>query len=370
MKVIIIKGNLKTGLGIVERASGENQNLPILKNVLIETEQNRIKVTATNLEVAISYFVSGKVIESGKVTVPLATFYDVVSTLQTERLNLEKKKYGLEVKTDNYEAVVQGLPADDFPIIPKLKNTEEFIEIKGETLKEALTQTIISAQASDLRPELHSIYFNFLMDTIVMAATDSFRLSEKKITGSQFKTTYNKEFKILIPLRTCQELLRIIQDSDSVKIYHDQAQILFKTENLEFVSRLTDGVFPDYNAIIPKKFDSEVTLDREEFINAIKLAGIFSSRVNEVKLKIPPAKKNLEIFSADQTLGENKYVLPAKVSGEVKETSFNWRYLADGLKTISESTVFLGLGEENKPALLKSTVNSSFFYILMPIIKT
>ena len=370
MKLIIIKTNFKDGLLAIERAGGENQNLPILKNVFIEAVQNKIIFTATNLEIAIRAFVSGKTIEDGKLTVPLSVLLNIIHNLQSDRLNLEAKENVLRITTDNYEATLHGIFPDEFPIIPKIQNTEKFIAIKGDILRDALGQVVLSAQFSDLRPELNSVLLAFSPEAIRLAATDSFRLSEKTITKTQFTSNHDEEFKILIPLKTIHELMRILADGDAVKINHDANQILFSTDRFEFISRLVDGNFPDYSAIIPKKFDTEAVVKREEFTNAVKVAAVLSSRVNEVRVKASESKKTIEVFSTTQSVGENTYLLPAKIQGKSLDATFNWRYVMDALKALKTEDVFLGLNDENKPALLRSPNDASYFYILMPILKT
>ncbi len=370
MKLVVIKDNLKKGLLIIEHAIGENQNLPILKNVLIKADANKITLSATNLEIAICATITGKVIENGTMSVPLSILLDLINNLQTDRINFEKKENSLEVKTDNYEGVIQGLPPEEFPIIPKIKNTEEYIETKGEVFREALSQVVLSTQFSELRPELNSTLFNFSLENIKIAATDSFRLSEKTIQNTHIKTNHTNEFKLLIPLKTSQELIRILEDDDVLQIYHDTNQILFKTPRFEFISRLIDGNFPDYTAIIPKKFTTEAVLKHQDFINALKVAAVLSGKVNEVKVKIPDSKKNLEVSSGYQTVGENTYLLPAKITGGAITITFNWRYVLDALKALKTEDVYVGMNEENKPALIKSPNDISYFYIVMPILKT
>jgi len=370
MKAIVIRTNLKEGLLAAERAEGSATSLPILKNVLLETENNKIRLVATNLEIAISCLVSGKTLEEGKVTVPLGTLAGIINNLQSERLNLEKKGNNLEIKSDNYRATLQGLPAEDFPLVPKIKNPEGFLEIKAETLKDAIGQVVVATQASDLRPELNSMLFDFSLDTIKLAATDSFRLAEKSIPNNEFESSHAEEFRALIPLKTAQELLRVLKGEEAVKIYHDQNQVLFKTDQTEIISRLLEGSFPDYAAIVPKKFGAEIVVDRQELINAIKLASVFGSRTNEVKITLSDNKKTVEISSADQAVGENAYLLPAKAEGKTGEIIFNWRYLLDALRALKTEDVFLGLNEEGEPALIRSTKEGSYFYILKPILKT
>jgi DNA polymerase-3 subunit beta len=370
MKFVAIRSNIKEAVSVVERATSENLNLPILKNVLIEAGPDGILFTTTNLELAITCAVSGKVIENGKVAVPLGLFSNLITNLQSDRLNFGKKGNGLEIKTDNYSATLQGLPAEDFPVTPKIKNTGEYLEIKSALLKEAIQQTTVASQFSDLRPELNAILFDFSLDNLKLVATDGFRLTEKTIAQNFFTAKFQEPFKMLIPLKTGQEALRMSRDDEMVKIFRDENQVSFKTDRAEMISRLTEGSFPDYSQIIPKRFTTEVVVNREEFANAIKLAGVFGQKNSEVKIAVSQNKKTMEINSADQSLGENTYVLPAKVKGETIEAFFNWRYLTDPVKTMKAEELFIGFQEETNPALLRSSSDSSYFYILKPILKS
>lgn len=369
MKLAVIKSHLKDGLNIIERASSESSTLPILKNVLLEAGEDNLLLTATNLEIAATSRVAGKILEKGRVTVPLKLLLDLINNLQSERLNLEVKDNILEVKTDNYRATLQGMNPDDFPIIPKIKNEAEYIDIKGDIFSEALSQIISSAQSSEMRPELNSVLLDFSMDNIKLVTTDSFRLSEKTIPSNQFKTNFGENFRIIIPLKTAQEIIRVVGEKDEVRIYRDPNQVLFRNNKFELISRLIEGNYPDYTAILPKTFETEVRMDRQELMNAIKLAGVFSSKTNEVKVKIGDNKKTIEVFSLDQT-GENNCILPAKIQGKAKEIGYNWKYLLDGLRALKTEEVFWGINEENKPSLIRSPQEGSYFYVVMPILKT
>lgn len=369
MKFVALRSNIKEAISVIEKAVGENSNLPILKNILIEAKDGVIIFSATNLEIAISHKVTGKVIEDGKIAPPLSLLSSLIANIQSDRLNFEAKENNLEVTTDNYSAMVNGLSPDDFPLTPVIKNQERFIGIKGVILKEAIQQTIVAAQFSDLRPELNSVSFNFSLENLTLAATDGFRLAEKSLPANLFTTKNKEPFKILIPLKTTIEMARIIKDEDEAHLIWDENQVLIKTENTQLISRLIEGAFPDYSGIIPHKFGAEVVVNREEFTAAIRLAGIFGQKNSEVKMKIHPNNKAVEITSADQALGENSHTLPAKIKGEINEVYFNWRYLADAMKGIKTEDVFLGLQEDAGPALIRSTSDSSYFYILKPILK-
>lgn len=367
MRLIILNNNLKEALRSVGGAVGDNLNLPILKNILIKSEDNKINFSATNLELAVSYQASGKIIEAGLSTIPLNVFSSIINNLTTERITLENKNYNLLIKTDNYEATIQGLNPEDFPIIPKINHSDRFIKINSSLLKSALLKIINSIQYSEIRPEINGCLFSCQIDYLKLTGTDSFRLSEKTIPADQFKSNFEEGFEIIIPLKTIQEILKIIPDDRELDIFINQNQILFKTEELEIISRLIDGKFPDYQSIIPQDLKSELVINKSELVNALKLTNIFSGRVNEIKLKIGENKKFLEIYSADNTVGENHYLLPAKINGHNLDISFNGRYLLDGLKSLEDKEIILGFNNDNQPAVIKSPADKNWFYILMPI---
>jgi len=369
MKLIILKSNLRDGLSAIERAITENNKLPILKNVLIKTIDGIVKLSATNLELGINRLISGKIIEKGAITVPFQTFYSITNNSDSERINLEVDNNNLIFKTDNYEAKIQGIKEEEFPIIPKIENENNFIEIDPVILKDALLRVSSAAQISEIRPEISGVLFDFQITILKLVATDSFRLAEKTLYDREYKTNFNRGFKCIVPLKTIQEAIRIFNDEKLIKIYIDSTQILFKNEDVELISRLIDGEYPDYEQIIPKEIETETVIGRDYFINALKLVSNFSSNINDVRLKMEKDGKNLEIYSAHQYLGENCYVVPAKIKGEgVKEITFNWKFLLNGLKATKESkNLIFGICGDSRPAIIKSPDDNSYFYILMPI---
>jgi len=368
MKIIILKTNLREGLSAVERAVTENNKLPILKNTLLKTVDGRIKLSATNLELGINKLVGGKIIDKGSITVPFHTFYSIVNNSDSERINLEVKDNTLIFKTDNYEAKIQGISEEEFPIIPKIENENQYIEIDPAVLKDSLMKVVSAAHISEVRPEISGVLFDFQVTILKLVATDSFRLAEKTLYDQHFKTNFNRGFKVIVPLKTIQEVIRIFNTDKPIRIYMEPTQILFKSEDLELISRLIDGEYPDYEQIIPKNIDVEIITNRDYFINALKLVSNFSSKINDIKIKIKKDSKNLEIYSANQYLGENCYMIPAKIKGENSyEVTFNWRFLLDGLKTTNSKNLFFGITNESKPAIIKSPEDNSYFYILMPI---
>ena len=369
MKIIILKNHLKSGLDIIGKVGMDNNSaaLSVLKNFLIETVDNKIKLLATNLEMAVTAYVPGKVVEGGIFTIPFAIFNSVINNIQSERINLETEGSQLFIKTDNYQAKIHIGKKDDFPIIPQIKN-ELFIEISSSLIKNAFMAVAGAGQVSEIKPELSGALFDFQNNYFKIAATDSFRLAEKTIINTQFKTEIEDNFRVIIPLKTIHEIIRNFKDeNNSIKIYFDPNQVLFRSENCEIISRLISGEFPDYQAIIPQAFETEATLEKEQLISALKLTSSFTDKLNEIKVLIKEGSKNIEVFSSSQAVGESNYLIPAKIKGAGVEIIFNWRFLMDGIKSVNSENIFLGFNGGSRPVLIKSQGDISCFYILMPI---
>lgn len=367
MKIIVLKENLKNGLSSAEHSINNRSSLPILKNVLIKTMNNKINISSTNLELAITHSVAGKIFENGSLTIPAQIFNHLINNLSSERINLEKNNYNLIIKTDNYEALIQGLNPEDFPIIPQINDLNNYLKINSNLFKESLIKVLAASQFSEIRPEINGVLFDYQINNFKLVVTDSFRLAEKTISDNSFTTTFDKGFKVIIPLKTTYEILKIFKQNEDLEIFFDPNQIFFRTPEVEIISRLIDGNYPDYNSIIPQNIPTEVFINKNELITALKLANVFTSRNNEVKLKISENKKTLEIYSADSGVGENRYLVPIKTNGPAITLSFNLKYLIDGLKVFENKEIILALNNNNKPSMIKSAEDNSFFYVLMPI---
>ncbi|MDP3901654.1 MAG: hypothetical protein Q8Q37_01590, partial [bacterium] len=234
MKLIVLKTNLRDGLAAVEKSIGDsNAKLPILKNVLLKAENGKIKLATTNLELGIEKMVPAKIIKDGGITIPLSTFHSLVNNSDNEKINLEIKDNNLIFKTDNYQAKIQGIKEEEFPIMPRIDNNQQFLEIKSEILKESLSKVVNAAQISEIRPEISGILFDFQTTLLKLAATDSFRLAEVVVLDKYFKSNFKEGFKVIVPLKTIQEVSRIFDDNQSLKIFIDSNQILFSSDNLE-----------------------------------------------------------------------------------------------------------------------------------------
>jgi len=350
----------------MECAISESLNLPILKNILIKTNGDGIVFTSTNLELAVECVISGKVIEKGEITIPFSIFNSIIKNLNSERISLEEKNKKVVISTDNYEAVIQGQDSKEFPIIPPIANKNKKLKINTNDFKEALGSVIIAAQYSDIRPEISGVFLNHLDNTFTLVATDSFRLSERKIDAKLIQTDLD-DFSAIIPLKTASELMRFFGKDEVLEISIDPNQILFNTKNKKIISRLIDGNFPDYKAVVPKQTKNEAVVDKNELINALKLASAFVGRTNDITLKIGDGKKTMEVYSVDSSLGENCYKIPIKLKGEKFSLVFNWKYLLDGLKIYKGQEVILGVNSPDRPVVIKTLTEPLLVYVAMPI---
>ncbi len=371
MKLEILKENLKNGLSVVERIVGKNLSLPILNNVLIDTEDSFINLVSTDLETSIKIWTLTKILNKGKVVVPAKFLSSFISSLPNEKIVMEAKEQNLYIECQNLKTQIQGFNPEEFPIIPKFDNTE-FLEIDNKKLCLGLKQVIDVASPSQTRPEISGIYFSFSKNNVKMVATDSFRLAEKSV---YLETPFKKEYSFILPQKPAREIMNILEDKEGVvKLYFSNNQVLFELPmaqvdhpQVQVTSRLIDGEYPNYQDIIPQKFKTIITLKRDEFLNQIKTASLFSGKVNEVKLLIHSDKKEVQVFAKSQDIGENTSSLSVDIEGESVEISFNYKFLIDGLQNIKSSEVTFNVSKEDGPCLLKPVGDESYVYMVMPI---
>lgn len=367
MKLIILKNNLIDGINFVERSTGSSVNLPILKNLLLRADGNSITVTGTNLEVATIFTIPGKVIEKGSVTIPASIFSSVIKNLASERLTLEVKGVSLLITTDNYEATIQGVDASEFPIIPEISPESSLITIEAQTFLSSLASVIIATQYSDIRPEISGVFFRYDDGVVTLVATDSFRLAEKNFHGAKLNSSSSPS-PFIIPLFAAEEILRIFKDSDGdISISVEPNQVTLSTPTKRLTSRLVDGRFPDYQAIIPKDFTREFFIDRQELMGAVRLTSSFSGKNNDMTISTGSNGKFIDIVCGDASLGENSYKVPVKLTGDEFKLVFNWRYIIDGLKVLSGQDIQWGIVSPDRPILMRSKSDSSLLYVVMPI---
>lgn len=280
-----------------------------------------------------------------------------------ENITFELQNNNLLISTANSSTLIKGQPTEDFPILPKIKN-ENPVLIPVNDFIEGLKSVWYSCSVSNIKPEISSVFLHSDKNSpLTFTATDSFRLAEKKMDYS-----FAGFGSFLLPLRSVAEILRIFDSREGkIKLTFDKNQVCVELENIKFISRLTEGVFPDYQQIIPKKFTTEAVIEKSVFINALKTAGIFSGKLNELNIEVGADEKHIIFRAASADVGEHTNKIPAKVNGEELKMTFNNKYIFDCLTSISSSKIILRFVGEGKPLLLTGTDDVSFQYLVMPM---
>ncbi|MGE4554709.1 MAG: DNA polymerase III subunit beta [Candidatus Paceibacterota bacterium] len=373
MKFIILLENLKKGIDLAEKIAGKNFTLPILNNILLKTSKNKLHILSTDLEVGIEVILSGKNEENQdeEIVVPSKIFSNFLHNLSEEKIILETKNQILKVKGGKYEAEFSLLNPEDFPIIPKTKTSKSF-EVNKEELKDALERVIPAINPNISRVEISGIYFLIENNILKIVGTDSFRLAEKTIT---LNNHYEEKTEFILPVKVGLELIQLIQlapeedlNHENILIYPESNQVQFNLGNSRIISQIINGEYPPYQTIVPQNFENSVILEKKETLEAIKVIGLFSGKINDILINLNPEKKEVVLMAQDQTFGKSKTSLKAKeISGNHLAISFDYRFLIDGIRNINDDFIFLGFNKENNPALIKGEKEKNFLYVVMPI---
>lgn len=364
MKIVCTQENLNKGLNITSHLAGKNVNLPILNNVLLEVREGLLYVSSTNLEIGIKTVVRGKMEKPGKITIPAKLLTDYIALQKPGNIQLEIEDNDLLIQTDNNQTKIKGNPADEYPLIPDVEN-DRALELPISDLKSALGKVAHAATFNDTRPEISGVLFKMSDKKLVLAATDSYRLAEKVLNSKEL-SDINKD--IIVPLRTIHELMRVSPDSDDqkIKVFIEENQIKFLWDETSLVSRLLEGQYPDYQQIIPDNFQTEVNVDRDDMVKAVKMVSLFAKQgFNNVNLKF--SKKEISIAVANSQVGESSSRVECEMVGVENEIVFNYKYLLDGLSNMSSNKVIMGINSPTAPGLLKVKDDETFLYLIMPI---
>ena len=363
MNIIINQKNFKKALGTVEKIVSRNPSLPILNNVLLKSENGRLKISATNLEIGINYYIGAKIEEPGEIAIPARILSDFINNLEEEKTSLVTKGNVLYISSNKYKTQILGFDTKEFPIIPKIK--ENLVsKISAISLKNALIATFDSMALSETRPELAGVYLKLNEKAATFASTDSFRLTEK-IIGSKTRMQTN----FILPRNTAAELVRVIGDLDTdIDIYSKDNQISFISEDFEVISRLVDGNYPDYKKVIPEKFLSKVLVGKDDLEKNTRLAGLFSSNIADIKITCTEDKITMNSKNSDK--GEIQVAVESLLKNEPFEISLNYQYLLDGIKKISTDKVLIEFTGIGSPLVLRpADEKRDLVYLIMPFRK-
>ncbi len=359
MHLQVTQENLAKALNTVARVANTRQTLPILANVLLQTTDNRLSISATNLDIAITHRIGSKIEKTGAITVPARLMQDFISSLPEGVLKLELTENKLHITTDQYKSTINGIVADDFPVMPAITAGSTW-KVAAAKLKKALSQVVFAASADDARPVLTGVYFHTIGGDVLTAATDSYRLAERSLGKS--KGTVN----FLVPATAAQDLLRIISDADKeVVVTHDDQQVLFQVDDITLVARLIEGNYPDYKKLIPSKFATVAKMARADFLNITKVSALFAREsAGSVTIKVGDSKVGINAIASQ--LGENTAEAPAEVKGG-GEVTLNSRYLIDALNAFSGEQIEFCFNGKLEPCILRSSDDPKYLHLIMPL---
>jgi len=373
MRLTCLQENLNRGLGVVGRAVATRTTLPITNNVLLAADQSRLKLAATNLEMAITCWIGAKVEEEGAITVPARLLIEFINSLPNDKvdISLPPQTKTLELKCARFEARISGVDAKDFPPIPKI---EEGIatKVEVEALHQGINQVVFAAATEESRPVLTGVDAEFDGDLLTLAAADGFRLAVYKLP---LATPVDQKTRVIIPARTLAELNRLMTDQEEaveITVNPNKSQALFRLKNIELVSQLVQGTFPNYAQLIPQSYNTRVVVDVAAFLRAAKTAAIFARDGSGiVRLVITPGEEltpgKMTISARSEEIGDDVGEIDAIVEGEEAKIAFNGKYLIDVLGVLRESQVALETTNPSSPGVIRPVGVDNYIHVVMPM---
>ena len=372
MHLNCLQENLAQGLGIVQRAVATRTTLPITQHVLMSTDEGRLKFSATNLEVAISTWVGAEVLEDGAITIPARLLTDFVNSLERQHVEIKTTTpaKGIELKGEHVQATMNGADASEFPPIPSV---DEGISTKvaPKALRMAIHQVVMAAAVEDSRPVLTGVNVELEGTKLVLAAADGFRLA---VHTTELLEPVAEKLSLIVPARTLQEVERLIDGDDPIDIVvtPQRSQILFRLKNVEIVSQLIQGTFPNYSQLIPQERSTRAVVNLGELQRATRTASIFAKDGGGiVRIEVTPgsdgAAGKLTVSSRAEELGDNTGDIAADVEGGDGKIAFNSRYLSDVLGVLNEDQVALEMTTSSSPGVIRPVSDDHYVHVVMPM---
>ena len=373
MKLSCLQENLNRGLNIVGRAVATRTTLPITNNVLLATDDGRLKLVATNLEMAISCWIGAKIEEEGSITVPARLLTEFVSSLPNDTIDvhLSPQTKTLGLKCARFEARISGVDAKEFPPIPSV---DEGIatKVEVEALRQGINRVVFAAATEESRPVLTGVCTQFEGDALTLAAADGFRLAVYKLPIAD---PVSQKMEVIIPARTLAELNRLMaeqEESVDIMLNPNKSQVLFQLKNVQLVSQLVQGTFPNYSQLIPQSYNTRVIVSVAEFLRATKTASIFARDGSGiVRLVITPgSEKNpgkITVSARSEEIGDDVGEIDATVEGDDAKIAFNGKYLTDVLSVLHEAQVALETTNPSSPGLIRPVGTDNYTHVVMPM---
>lgn len=374
MKVTILQENLARGLSIVAKAVSPRSTLPVLANILIATDEGRLRLSATNLEMGITCWIPARIDEEGSTTVPARTFSDLVSTLPSDQVlfKLDPQTQTLNVRGGSSTNDIKCIDSQEFPPLP-VPDFEGAVQINSGDFREMIHQVVFAASSDEARPVLMGVLVQVDKDKLTMAAADGFRLSVRKAILS---TPSAAPISSIVPAQALKELARVANDAEEpiyMVLPKGRGQVVFRVKDVEIVSQLIDGTFPDYQQIIPRSYKSRTLVSTSSLLKACKQAEIFAregSNVARFNIKTAQGEmqpSEVEISATSEETGKNETIVEATVDGGGLLIAFNVKFLREALEVIRTPNVALETSAPNAPGVVKPVGDDQFLHVIMPM---
>jgi DNA polymerase-3 subunit beta len=371
MEVSVRREDLVRGLYLVQGVVERRNTLPILANVLLRTDDGRLKLTTTNLEIGVNAWIGAKIEDSGGITVPAKLFADFINSLPPGQVDLalNVRTKTLHVQSSSYEANIKGIDAEEFPPIPTLPD-KPTTRVAQSVLRQMINEVAFVAATDDSRPVLTGVLTRFEGDEVSLVAADPYRLG---IRRGQLLSRVDPAIEVIIPARSLFELARVLSDDDApvdVAVTQNKSQVIFHTADVDLVTRLIEGQFPNYRQVIPSSFTTRVVVGRDELLKATRLASYFArDAANIVRLAVNPQNGSapLVVSANAAEVGDNTSDIDAAVEGPEGQIAFNVRYLRDALEAVNGGEVALEITGPTSPGLLKPVASSGHLHVIMPM---
>lgn len=365
MKLQVLQENLSKALVDASRFASIKAQLPVLGNIALSAKKTKLLISSTNLEISIATSIGAKVEEDGDITIPAKTITEAISNLPSGPVALESEKEQLKIKSQNFSLNTLGMNSSDFPSIPTSLDEKDSLVFSKEEFLSALSSVIFATSQDETRPVLTGVLFIFDKDSLVLVATDGFRLSQRKIKLDEQKGKLDID-RLILPKSVLSEITRLSKEEILFSYKKSDNQVLFGIGDSVVSSRVLEGSFPDFDKIIPKSSNTKILLDKEELLRAVKLASIFArDSANVVKLEVK--KGVLSLSSESHTSGSQKGGVDAKVEGEDIEIAFNYRFLEDYLNSVKGDEVKIEFSGSNAPGVFTDTEDSDYLHLIMPV---
>lgn len=365
MKFTVLQKNLIRGLNVVSKAVNPRNPLPILSNILIKTDQGRIKLVASDLQITISTWIGAKIDKTGEITIPAKILNEFVSQITDEKIEATLNESKLNIVTDKLNAFFNGTISDEFPVLEKIDKEHEF-SVDSAVLLDSLDKVHVAVGSDENRAVLTGILFTIENDILTLVGLDGFRLSEYKI---KLDKKHDKKVQFIVPAKSLYELVKSISsnyEKINISINTKNNIISLKVDDIEAQIRLIAGEYPDYKSIMPQDYSTIVVVDRIDLTNAIKVVSLFSKDLG-YSTKFEITENNLEIKSQPNEIGDNKANIKVETTGDDITICFNARYLLEYLSNMKEDKITIKVIESTKPGLFLAEEKSEYLYLVMPI---